>query len=121
MVDGQDIDRDSVVGDSEARSTVWRVPSGNAIGGGEEGEFWERSKGGVARSEPVRAIGAGNGVCRLAGVVVSGVVSDSGRKCGGDEESDGGECEAKLHDDESDDSVEGVTDDCVERSWVVGW
>lgn len=53
----------------------------------------------------------------MAGVVVSGVVSHSGRKCGGDEESDGGECEAKLHDDESDDSVEGITDDCVERSW----
>lgn len=117
MVDGQDIDCDSVVGDGEARPTVWRVPSGNAIGGGEEGEFWEGSKGGVRRSEPIRAIGAGNGVGRLAGVVVSGVISDSGRKCGGDEESDGGECESKLHDDESDDSVEGSTGDCVERSW----
>lgn len=114
MVNCQNVDRDSVVGDCEAGSTVCRVPSGNAVGGGEEGEFRERTKSGVLGSETVHSIGAGNGVGRLACVIVSSVVSDSGGECGGNEKSDGGESEAELHDEMSKNSVEGGAGDLGE-------
>lgn len=100
MVDGQDVDRDSVVGDGETCSAVWRVPSWDTVGGGEEGEFGERAEGGVLGGETIRAIGTGNSVGRLAGVVVGSIIPDRSGECGRDEESDSGKSEAELHVDE---------------------
>ena len=96
VVNTENVDASSVIGNAPAATTLRRVPSTDGVDCSDVREAGERAKGGEpAGEETVGAVGASGGSKRGVSIVVVVVVLELEGSDRGSEESDGGDEE--LH------------------------